>query len=247
MNSMRITAISDVHVKSPHDEADRLLCHFLDHPLVQSSQYVLLMGDIFDLMCGPHEEYLKDYSHLFQKIDSLIKQHKKVLFFEGNHDVHLEKLFKKYWPKGELIPSQIGLIEKIDGKTYYFSHGDEHEIDNIPYQRYKSIIMTPPAKFLADNLMPYAVLNFIGEKASQMSRKKGAKLFDHELIRERFRSGVISKTKGQYDIVLGGHSHVKDYFQSLDPMFTYVNNGFALKEKTFILIEDHHISFEPLS
>lgn len=243
---MRITAISDVHVKSPHDEADRLLCQFLDHPLVQSSQYVALLGDIFDLMCGPHGEYIDSYPHIFSRMDALHKKGVNVLFFEGNHDVHLERLFKKYWRNGEIIPSQVGKVIESDGKKYYLSHGDEHEVDNIPYQRYKSFIMTAPLKFVANHLMPYSVLNFIGIKASKKSRKKGSREFNQDLVRDRFRSGVTQYTKGQYDFVLGGHSHVKDTFVSEKPAFTYINNGYALKEKTFIMIEDHKISFPSL-
>ena len=90
---MKIVAISDVHVKTPHDDADRVLCNFLTNPTVTTSDYVLLLGDIFDLMCGPHKEYLEKFGHIFDLIDNLIKKGKKVLFFEGNHDVHLAKLF----------------------------------------------------------------------------------------------------------------------------------------------------------
>ena len=54
---MKIVAISDVHVKTPHDDADHVLCNFLTNPTVTTSDYVLLLGDIFDLMCGPHKEY----------------------------------------------------------------------------------------------------------------------------------------------------------------------------------------------
>ncbi len=246
MNNMRITAISDVHVKTPHDDADRLLCRFLDHELVQGSQYVALLGDIFDLMCGPHEEYLHLYPHIFSRIDKLVQKGIKVYFFEGNHDVHLEKLFKKKWKNNEVILSQYAIIEKIDGKTYYLSHGDEHEVDNISYQKYKNLILTSPLKFVANHIMPYWLLNFIGERASKVSRKKGSKIFNQELVRDRFRNGVIATTKGQYDFVLGGHSHVKDLFISESPAFVYINNGYALREKTFIMIDNHQISFPPV-
>ncbi len=242
---MRISAISDVHVKKPHDDADRLLSQFFDHPLVQSSDYIVLLGDIFDLMCGPHEEYLYLYDHLFRKIDSLLKQNKKVLFHEGNHDVHLEKLFSAFWPKGEIVPSQAPLIFEIDGKKYYFSHGDEHEVDNLAYQNYKRLIYSGPLKFVANNVMPYGLLNFIGERASMRSRKKGSKAFDESKVRDRFRSGVQETTKGEYDFILGGHSHVKDQF-ALNEHSLYLNNGYALKSKTFIFIENHVPRFEEL-
>jgi len=243
---MKISAISDVHVKNPNDDADRLLCSFLTNPIVTSSDYILLLGDIFDLMCGPHKEYLEKYKHIFNLMDILQKDGKKVLFFEGNHDVHLEKLFKIRWPMEELKVFQDPLIESIDGKLYYFSHGDEHEVENLSYQRYKALILSAPLKLVANYIMPYTVLNFIGNRASKMSRKRGSITYDENLIKEKFRRGVVMTTQGRYNFILGGHSHVKDnYVINADSV--YVNNGYALKSKSFILIEDHNISFHELT
>lgn len=244
---MKITAISDVHIKKPHDEADKLLTNFLLHPETQSADYIMLLGDIFDLMCGPHDAYVSGYAHIFKIMDDLQKKGKKVHFFEGNHDVHLVSLFEKIWPNKEIISSQEPLIEKIDGKTYYFSHGDEHEVDNLAYQRYMKFIHSKPLTFVANHIMPFQVLNLIGERASKISRKKGHKSFNSDGVRERFRKGVETTTAGQYDFVLGGHSHVQDTFKIPGSEEVYVNNGYAQKTKTFILIENHQVKFCSLS
>lgn len=242
---MKISAISDVHVKFPNDDADRLLCNFLTHPIVASSDYVLLLGDIFDLMCGPHKEYLDQFDHIFRLMDDLQKAGKRVLFFEGNHDVHLEKLFKMRWPAGEIKVSQVPVIDSIDDMSYYFSHGDEHEVENTSYQRYKSLILSTPLKFVANYVMPYKVLSFIGIKASKISRKRGSKTYDENIVKETFRRGVLLTTSGKFNFVLGGHSHVKDsYPMSADSI--YLNNGYALKSKSFILIDNHEVSFPEL-
>lgn len=246
MNSMKVVAISDVHVKTPHDDADRLLCHFLKHPVVASADYIVLLGDIFDLMCGPHKPYLQDYAHLFDLLEDHHRKGKKVLFFEGNHDVHLEKLFSFRWPDGQIKPMQQPLIETIDGKTYYFSHGDEHEVDNPQYQKYKNLITSAPLRFVANYIMPYWLLNFLGERASKISRKRGAREYKEELVKERFRRGVGTTTAGNYNFILGGHSHVRDIYQLSDSS-TYVNNGYALRTRSFILIENHEVSFPDLT
>lgn len=246
MDSMKVSAISDVHVKSPGDPADVLLNKFLDHPEVRSSQHVLLLGDIFDLMSGQHDEYLRDYGHIFRKMDELVKAGVRVHFFEGNHDVNLQKLFKKFWPKMEVTSRVEAEIEEWDGKKYYFSHGDEHEIHNPSYQRYKRFINSKPLHFVANYIMPYAVLKFVGERASVRSRKKGSKFFDENAVREKFRAGVSTVTGGKYDFVIGGHSHVKDEFR-MNEKSTYLNNGYALRSKTFIVIENHKPRFESLA
>jgi UDP-2,3-diacylglucosamine hydrolase len=243
---MRITAISDVHIKQPHDAADSLLCRFLDHPLVQQSDYVVLLGDIFDLMCGPHQAYLSDYAHIFERLEKLMVAGKKVLFFEGNHDVHLQQLFNQDQREVTLQAAQYPVVETIAGKTYYFSHGDEHEVDNHSYQRYKKWILSPPLRFIANYVMPYWLLNFLGERASKVSRKKGSRVFNFERVKERFRVGVKTTTQGKYDFVLGGHSHVQDIFTFGNLPTIYINNGYALKTKTFIHIFNHHVNFENL-
>lgn len=244
---MKISAISDVHIKRPHDEADKLLLSFLTHPKVKNSDYIVLLGDIFDLMVGPHEEYERLYDHLFKALDDLVKAGKTVLYFEGNHDVHLEKLFKGHWPNGEILVTQKPLVKELDGKSYYFSHGDEHEVNNHAYHRYMRFIRSKPLKFVADYIMPYAVLNFVGERASKISRKKGSHKFDAEAVRTKFQNGVIETTGNQYDFILGGHSHVQDQHLFPGTSSTYLNNGYALRTQTFIYIEDHHPSFEKLS
>jgi len=245
---MRISVISDVHIKTPHDVADKLLVSFLDHSLVQSSDYVLLLGDIFDLMCGQHEEYLTIYSHIFSRLNDFVKNGKKVIFSEGNHDVNLEKLFMKYWPGREVIPVQTPIIEIIDGKKYYFSHGDEHDINNVSYHRYMRFIQSPPLKFVADYVMPYSVLHLLGEKASKISRKKGSRLFDEEKVKVKFRDGVERNAEGKgFDFIIGGHSHVKDMYHLSNGHTLFINNGYALKTKSFVLIEDHNASFVPLA
>lgn len=241
---MNISAISDVHVKLPHDPADELLCRFLDHELVRSSDVVLLLGDIFDLMSGNHDAYLRDFAHIFQKMDEILKSGIKIYYFEGNHDVHLKGLFKKYWKGGEFIPLKYPVTEAFEGKTYYFSHGDELDVQNTSYQRYKRILLSRIVEFVADHLMPYSVLNYLGRKASDHSRKTGSRIFDETRVLERFRSGMKEVTQGQYDFVIGGHSHVRDLFQ--DGRTTYVNNGYALKSRSFIHIRDHHATFQDL-
>lgn len=241
---MKIAAISDVHIKKSHDEAYEILLRFLKNPFVKDSNYVVFLGDIFDLMCGPHNHYLKMYKEIFQEIRNFIDQGKKIYFFEGNHDVHLEGLFNKFFVKRSYILSQVPITEIIDGKKYLFSHGDEYDISNENYQRYKKILLSPPLKFLAEYVMPFSILNYLGNKASKTSRKKGSLNFDENIVRQKFRIGIEYLRKEQeLDFILGGHSHVKDQYLMENKKTIYLNNGYALKEKTFIAIENHKVEF----
>lgn len=243
----KIVAISDVHVKKPGDTSDHILIQFLSHPEVLSADYVLLLGDIYDLMVGPHEEYLKQFHHHFELLQKLGSLGKKIYFFEGNHDVHIKKLFSKASPNGEIVVSQAPVLELIDGKVYYFSHGDEHEVDNISYHKYIKFIRSAPLEFIANYIMPYKVINLLGENASKFSRKKGSKQFNAERVRARFRAGVTQTFKENVDFILGGHSHVQDLFTIPGTQSTYINNGYAPHTKTFIHVEGHKINFFSLN
>jgi UDP-2,3-diacylglucosamine hydrolase len=238
---MKIATISDVHIKSPNDEAEKLLLKFLTHPKVISSDYVALLGDIFDLMCGPHSIYLEQFNSVFSAIDDLQKKGVKVIFIEGNHDVHLKKLFEKFWKNNEVLVTQDA-VELKDGELrYYLSHGDDHEVDNQSYQQYKRIIFSAPLRFVANYLMPYSVLEYIGRRASMRSRKKGSRTFNAELVKTRFRQGV-EITNPRADIVIGGHSHVRDEYK-LKSGAIYLNNGYAPREQIFIYVDGLNYEF----
>jgi hypothetical protein len=119
-------------------------------------------------------------------------------------------------------------------------------VDNLQYQKYKNLITSAPLRFVANYIMPYWLLNFLGERASKMSRKRGRREYKEDLVKQRFRQGVKTTTAGNYDFILGGHSHVRDVYQITDSS-TYVNNGFALGTKSFILIDNHEVSFPELT
>lgn len=241
---MKISAISDVHIKKPFDEQYHILVSFLENDFVKSSDYIVFLGDIFDLMCGPHQTYINLYEDLFQKIKSFLENGKKVYFFEGNHDVHLDKLFKKIFSHRNYYLTQEPHQETIEGKRYLFSHGDEYDLKNTSYHNYKKLILSPPLKLVANYFMPYGVLTFFGEQASLLSRKKGRRYFDEDLVRDKFRMGVEGLRVNQnLDFILGGHSHVKDLYTLSDRKSVYINNGYAPKEKTFIGIENHQVRF----
>ena len=241
---MSIVVISDVHIHKNQDPADQLLCRFFEHEKVQKADKIILLGDIFDLMAGPHREYYDNYSNFFQYLLKYIEEGKEIHYFEGNHDMHLDKLFSNFFKENSLTASKFfhhtkAYIFKKWGKTYFFSHGDDIEIENYTYKIYKAFITSPPLRFTANYLMPYKILHDLGEKASDDSKKRRGQSYDEAPIRQRFRVSAIKAALKGYDYIVCGHSHIKDeYFYDQDGVrFHYLNNGFALKSNTFIEID----------
>ena len=66
-------------------------------------------------------------------------------------------------------------------------------------------------------------------------------------IKDKFRMSARKHwDQSEVDIIVAGHSHVKDLYVDPDGKFLYVNNGYALESKSFILIESTNVRFVDL-
>ncbi len=237
---MSISIISDVHISVESDDAHKTMMSFFDHRLVQDSDSVYLLGDIFDLMVGNHKGYLEKHSQFFEKLGDLLVSGKEVRYFEGNHDLHLEKLIKAYLKKNNIDDSKFFVHTEFHelqrwGRKHFFDHGDNIEIGNIEYKKYKAFITHPVLRFVANYIMPYSVLHYFGERASKNSRERGYLDFDEESVRRSYRDAAKVVAAKGYDYIVCGHSHVKDDYS--EGSFVYLNNGYAPASKSFILLD----------
>lgn len=252
---MKFSAISDIHVKNAGDQAEVLLLTFLRNPDVQSSDVIFLLGDIFDLMVGPHTQYFVRYQAYFEELKKLIINGKKICYVEGNHDFHLRHLYKKFFKNHSELNSSLFEIapsfEFYDNqKKIYLAHGDDIELGNPGYKVFKSIVTSPPLRYYANYLMPHFLIKGIGEYSSDRSRKRNNLRYKEESdltpIKNNFRfSAEIFFKESQSQIIVLGHSHVKDHYKSPSG-FEYINNGYAQHTKTYISIKDGDISFKSI-
>lgn len=245
-----ISVISDVHIKKCQDKAYALLMSFFNHPMVKSSGAIYLLGDIFDFMVGRQKEYLELYKNYFHLLGELLNDGKEIHYFQGNHDVHVELNYRDYFRYHHITDHRFiyhdrPLVKRIWGKTFFFAHGDEIEIGNIGYKIYKAILSTPVTKLLAENILSYNLLHYLGESASEASRKRN-KRYDPNLVRQSFRMAATKLATKGYDYIICGHSHIKDdyvYHGDRQCHFTYLNNGHALDSNTFIYLDKGQYSF----
>tara|TARA_R110002049_G_scaffold177702_1_gene344910 strand:+ start:58 stop:789 length:732 start_codon:yes stop_codon:yes gene_type:complete len=242
---MNIYFVSDVHIKEDNDEASVLFRKFLKE--AYKSDAVILLGDIFDLIVGGHQNWFDKFPKTFQEISKL-SQSTKVYYIEGNHDFLMQELFKQKLEKVTHISGD--LVLKSHEKSIRFSHGDDVEIENMNYRIYKKLINNQFIEFLANKVVPVKVVSMIGDKASKESAKKSRRYSMSEeyesKIKEKFRQSAEAyfKKLNDFNILACGHSHVKDMWN--EGQFTYVNNGYFMKEKTYATIEDGVISFKNL-
>lgn len=247
---MNITIISDVHIRNRDEKYYQKLLDFLACHYVASSDMVIFLGDIFDLMIGPHDEYFKQFPEFFNALEELIKKGKKIIYFEGNHDFHLKKLYLNFLnerslDKSKLLYKKKSLRITVGENNVHMSHGDDIEIGNISYKIYKFLINNFVTSFLANYIVPYGVVHFIGERASKKSRKRNVEYYGTEeaqsIIKESFRkaASIVSKKRGD-NIIICGHSHVKDDFISSEG-FRYINNGIFKRDNSIIFISNSNI------
>ncbi len=252
---MKFSIISDVHVKKSGDPAEELLLTFLRKEDVRSSDTIFLLGDIFDLMIGPHSQYFSRFQNFFNELENLIKNKIKVCYVEGNHDFHIKRLYDLFFKvHSHLDHSNFKMAPSFEvfdnGKKIYLAHGDDIELNNPDYKLFKSIVTSKPVEIFANNLMPHFFIKSIGEYSSEQSRKRNNKRYNLEAdlapVRENFRNSIeMFHKKNQSQLYVLGHSHVKDHYVS-ENGFEYVNNGYAQHTKSYISIENGNVTFKSI-
>lgn len=239
---MSFVSISDIHVQNPGDDRYQLLLKFMRHQKTHSVDEVFFLGDIFDLMVGPHQEYMTLYQEFFSELKNLLDEGKVIHYFEGNHDLHIKKLFQKM--PGSLKLHHSPLVIKFENKNYYLSHGDELEPGNYSYKVYKKVLLSKPLEFIATHV-PFHVVEKIGRKASKISKKRGKRIYNEEKNREKFRQGAIAMAKNGHQVIVAGHSHIKENIElkSSEGTFQYINNGFFPTTQEFLYMQGNKFEF----
>lgn len=224
---MKVSFISDTHIINDKDKRSLALKDFLNNPLVEDSDYIIFGGDIFDYATGFHPEYYTRFKTFFDGVNKFLNKGKKVVFIEGNHDLHLKRSFDEYIKDNCLnadnfIYSQT-YFELQDKKHFmHFTHGDELPGTPEKYIQYKNLIRSRPLQ-IAAHLMPLMMFDYLASNASQNSRNRSSQYEDHETL-DFFRQGAMS-IDTDANIIVSGHSHLLDKYKENNK--TYYNNGFS--------------------
>lgn len=204
--------LSDIHLKSLDDESSRLLLLFLQNIWPKAPGDIYLLGDIFDIWVSNHSVFIKKYALLIDELKKVKRQGFKVVYFEGNHDLHLKKFWKQ--ELGFDVYYDVGYFS-LEGKTFRLEHGDLINQKDIEYLKLRRFLRTPTMIALG-HWLPGQFWNVVGEKWSSTSRKttlayqqqKNAEVVS--MIREHAKSEVL---KRPFDCIVSGHMHVIDDFE----------------------------------
>ena len=240
-----ICAISDIHIRPTKNLEKQVFIEFINHPMVQNAQTIVFLGDIFDVWVGSYPEYLRQYPFFFEHISKMLSAGKQVHYIEGNHDLHMQSLFCQAFGKGPFHYYKGGFLKQYGDKKIYFSHGDDLDFSNSFYTFYRQVLASNFTRLLTEFILPYSFVERIGHNASKASRRRNQTKYSlnkNDKVKQKFRDCADRAHQlFGFDLLVCGHSHIKDFYHSKKG-FTYINNGYAPLEKTFIHI-DETVSF----
>jgi UDP-2,3-diacylglucosamine hydrolase len=202
--------ISDIHLKSLNERNGIVLLRFL-HSLADTRQctHLFLLGDIFDFWVGDDQFFYRKFQPIVDAILALKKAGIKVVYFEGNHDVHVFD----FWQKQHNIPCFVDdQYFNIAGRTVRVSHGDLINEGDLAYQRYRRVYRHKLVEKVF-RLIPPAPLDEIGKWASSFSKKNTSRRGrDSKEDMIQMIRAYAEKSYGEraFDFIISGHMHIKD-------------------------------------
>ena len=187
-------------------------------------------------MVGSKKQYISEFESIFLRIKEIASTGKHIHFVEGNHDFHLKRLFEDYLKDAIYTHHTKPFVEEYNGERFLVCHGDEVELENPSYERYRKIIKSNFMKRLVNRVIPHFFIKSVGERASQTSRKYSAN-YESKAVREKFvRSARKACEDYGVEKSIFGHSHIAEHVT--EDGFEYINNGFFPKSKCFSVFEN---------
>ncbi|NUM59750.1 MAG: UDP-2,3-diacylglucosamine diphosphatase [Bdellovibrionaceae bacterium] len=206
--------LSDLHLKGRSDKNYEKLIHFFEVTWQSKPGDVILLGDIFDLWVADHSLFISEYKELIEYLKKTKSKNYRVLYFEGNHDLHLDK----FWSQTlgfEVIPDLTFI--RWDNLVFRLEHGDLINQEDKAYLKLRKFLRSPIMTWLAF-VLPGFFWNYLGKKWSSASRKK-SQIYSAEKIswiRDLIRQHAQKQIETQYfDVIVTGHMHVRDEFHFL--------------------------------
>ena len=170
---------------------------------------LFLVGDIFDLWISDRPYFTHRYREVTEKLRLLKDAGAKIYYFEGNHDLDLER----FWQR------QLGFVVHagparfaINGVNYLVEHGDETDPADRGYRFLRWLLRTPVLIWLQRHL-PNAFVQRIGERASRTSRgyTTQVKTVTDTQVRAQLHTHLVKNfRKEPFDVFIAGHVHVRE-------------------------------------
>lgn len=172
----------------------------------EASLFVIL-GDLFDIWVGKGRAFQNEYRPLIDEF-KILKKSARLIYFEGNHDFHLEKFWRE--EMGFEIATGPRLIPFGKLKVWA-EHGDEINREDRGYLALRAFLRFKPVRFAIERI-PSRLVFWVGSNASHVSRRYTDHKSDPVLqIFREYAKGL--REKNEFDLLVTGHTHVADDFE----------------------------------
>jgi UDP-2,3-diacylglucosamine hydrolase len=227
----RALFVSDIHIKSPHDERAELFGRFLDKAFEIRPKHLFLVGDIFDLWIADRNYFVDTYATLIEKLVRLKTVGTEIHYFEGNHDLDLEVFWHK---KLGFEVKDAAAYYEIGGKVLRVEHGDQMDPEDKGYLFLRWLLRTKIVR-TAGRHLPNGLVRRIGQRASETSRDytSHVKVASEEQSLQNIRTHALNAfAEKPFDIFISGHVHIREDSEQVagSKKFRCINLGTWLKE-----------------
>jgi len=233
---IEICVISDVHIGSYGCHAEELNNYLKSI----NPKILILNGDIFDAWNFSNKNFKTDHVKLIRTFLKFIKDGKQLYYISGNHDDFMRNF-------DEMSMLNLHKLDKlvltIDGKNYWFFHGDVFDISmqgnigkivaKIGGQAYDLLIYI--------NKWINKFLKLIGRSPYSLSKKvkdsvKKAVIY----VRNYEEMSCEHAIKQGYDYVVNGHIHQPSIrtFTNNEGQVIYMNSGDWVENLTSLEYQD---------
>ncbi|NVN98153.1 MAG: UDP-2,3-diacylglucosamine diphosphatase [Geobacteraceae bacterium] len=194
--------LADAHLRNPDDHNYLLMLSFLEG-LPASVDMLVIVGDFFEFWIGDSAEAFPHYRPVLDAVERLTQKGVKLLFFEGNHDFHLGRYFKKTF-NADVYPDKADIT--LDGKRLFICHGDIINRADYGYRALRLAFRNPFTRLLA-KILPPSVPAFVADRLGRRSKgnhKAAEAKWDYRRLVKDF---AIARFEEGFDVVVTAHYH----------------------------------------
>ena len=242
--------LSDLHLRDESESNSEKLLLFL-HSLENGKRpatHLFLVGDIFDLWIHNHGYFVDKFPKIVNAISVLVKKGIEVHYFEGNHDLYLEK----FWQQEVGVKVHDGPeFFNLGSTVFRVEHGDLMNPDDKGYLFLKKVLNSTPITAVAKNL-PGLAVSWIGERASRASRHytSNQKSLEQDSVKAFMHFYAEQMVQDRhFDFLITGHTHVRDEysFSHEGDKVTSINLGSWFDDQKVLFFGDGRYQFVDLN
>lgn len=239
--------LSDLHLRKNVPEDIVRLEKFVDDLLEKKAKAKLyFLGDVFDFWFGQASPIKAQVSSLLKKLSVYNQNLGEVVFFEGNHDIHLAYSLKTKFGF-EVVPERK--IVEFHNQKIILEHGDLFDPEDTGYLFLRSFLRKSWVKFLIIYLIPSFIVSAVGDFFSRQSSKTTKVRSEEKTKRIQEKSlkyGIAQLQKYHADVFISGHVHERLFFQDPQTHQQIINTGSWFDHKWILglNVRGHYQFFE---